>query len=45
MFDLPRALTTPEPEIGVDAVREAVEAVAAERAHAGASFSVDVDPQ
>ena len=29
----------------IAAVREAVEAVAAERAHAAASFAVDVDPQ
>jgi primosomal protein N' (replication factor Y) len=35
----------PERRPAVRAVGEAVQAVAAERAHAGVSFSVDVDPQ
>jgi primosomal protein N' (replication factor Y) len=36
---------TPERERAIAAVREAVEAVAQDRAHARASFAVDVDPQ
>ena len=35
----------PEREPAIGAVRDAVEAVAADRAHAAASFAVDVDPQ
>jgi primosomal protein N' (replication factor Y) len=35
----------PERAAAISAVREAVEQVAAERAHAAASFAVDVDPQ
>jgi primosomal protein N' (replication factor Y) (superfamily II helicase) len=34
-----------ERDPAIDAVREAVEAVAADRAHAAATFAVDVDPQ
>ncbi|MGH2714236.1 MAG: hypothetical protein ACRDM7_10205, partial [Thermoleophilaceae bacterium] len=34
-----------EREPAIAAVREAVEAVAADRAHAAVSFAVDVDPQ
>ena len=36
---------TPEREPAIAAVRDAVEAVAGDRAHARASFAVDVDPQ
>jgi primosomal protein N' (replication factor Y) (superfamily II helicase) len=36
---------SPERTPAITAVREAVERVAAERAHAAASFAVDVDPQ
>jgi primosomal protein N' (replication factor Y) len=32
-------------EAAIAAVREAVESVAADRAHADATFAVDVDPQ
>jgi primosomal protein N' (replication factor Y) (superfamily II helicase) len=38
-------MRAPEREPAIAAVREAVEAVAADRAHAAASFAVDVDPQ
>jgi primosomal protein N' (replication factor Y) len=36
---------TPERRRAIDAVRSAVDAVAAAREHAGAAFAVDVDPQ
>ena len=36
---------TPRRAEAIAAVREAVEAVAADRAHAPAAFAVDVDPQ
>jgi len=36
---------SPERTAAISAVRDAVERVAAERAHAAASFAVDVDPQ
>jgi primosomal protein N' (replication factor Y) len=38
-------IRSPERAPAITAVREAVERVAAERAHAAASFAVDVDPQ
>jgi len=38
-------IRSPERVPAITAVREAVEAVAATRAHGGASFAVDVDPQ
>jgi hypothetical protein len=38
-------LRSPKRTTVIAAVRDAVEAVAAERAHASAAFSVDVDPQ
>jgi primosomal protein N' (replication factor Y) (superfamily II helicase) len=36
---------SPERRPAIDAVRDAVEAVAADRAHSATSFAVDVDPQ
>jgi primosomal protein N' len=38
-------IRSPERAASIAAVRDAVELVAADRAHAGASFAVDVDPQ
>jgi primosomal protein N' (replication factor Y) (superfamily II helicase) len=38
-------LRTPDRDAAIAAVRDAVDAVAADRAHAGAAFAVDVDPQ
>jgi primosomal protein N' (replication factor Y) len=38
-------IRSPERATAIAAVRDAVEAVAAERAHGSAAFSVDVDPQ
>jgi primosomal protein N' len=38
-------IRSPERATAIAAVRDAVEAVAADRAHGSAAFSVDVDPQ
>jgi hypothetical protein len=38
-------IRSPDRGAAISAVREAVEHVAAQREHAAASFSVDVDPQ